>query len=89
MQVKKIWEEIKSNYTSNDIDNYFKTIKAYNRFSVFRDHCIFPKEYSSKNVNIIDVNDEDGMPYDNACQYIKDIFDRHFQWLDDEIAKMQ
>ena len=79
-QVKKIWEDIKSNYTSNDIDNYFKTIKAYNRFSVLRDHCLFPKDYSPKN--------EDGMPYDNACQYIKDVFDRHFQWLDDEISKM-
>lgn len=88
-QTKKVWEEIKSNYASNDIDNYFKAIKAYNRFSVLRDHCLFPKKYSSKNVDNIDVNDEDGMPYDDACQYIKDIFDRHFQWLDSEIVKMQ
>ena len=86
-QVKKIWKEVKGNYISNVIDNYYKTIQEYNRFSVLRDHCIFPKEYSS-DVNNRDGNDEDGMPYDNACQYIKDVFDRHFQWMDDEIVKM-
>ncbi len=62
------------------MDSYYKTIKNYNKFSVTRDHYLFPfKEVG---------NEDDGMLYEDACQYIKEVLDNHMLWMDEEISKM-
>jgi len=80
LRVKDIWKEFKDSYVRNNMDSFYNTIKNYNKFSVTRDHYLFPfKEVG---------NEDDGMLYEDACQYIKAVFDNHMLWMDEEISKM-
>lgn len=88
-RVKTIWAELRQSYISNDIDDFFIQLVNINRFSVTRDHFLFPKEYSANNINNRDVNDEDGMPYESACWYIKEVLDNHLRWIDNEIQNLK
>lgn len=84
--MKRVWSELKQSYILNEVDSFFDQLIDLNRFSVTRDHYMFPKEYSDNNINNRDVNDEDGMPYEMACRYIKGILDNHMRWIDREIG---
>jgi len=87
-RVKVVWSEIKENYYSSNIDKFFEDLREYNRFSVRRDHFLFPQDYNPENALFNKLNDDDGMPYDEACDYIKGVLDRHIQWIDTEISCM-
>ena len=87
-KVKEVWADVKQSYISSNIDDFFNEIRRYNRFSVLRDHFLFPQEYDPENALHNKLNDDDGMPYDEACDYIKGVLDRHIQWMDVEIPNL-
>ena len=40
-------------------------------------------------VNIALLTNEDGMPYESACWYIKEVLDNHLRWIDNEIQNLK
>ena len=87
-RVKEIWNEIKSSYYDNNIDSFYNSLQNYNRFSVLRDNYLYPKEFNEENAIKNDWNDDDGMPYEEASQYIKQTLDNHLIWMDKEINNL-
>ena len=77
-RVKEIWNAVKQEYdkyAEQDINNLMKL----NKNSVLRDQLLYP---------VNNENEENGMEYEDAVNYIFGVFKYRMDWMDENIKKM-
>ena len=77
-RLKQMWNEIKNNQPK--VLQYAEILRKYNHNSVVRDQYLYP---------VRNDNDENDLEYDEAVDYILDIFKRRMDWLNININELE
>ena len=78
-RVKTIWSDVRSDLDIV-IDELVAEKRVTNRNSVLRDQYLYP---------ISNSNEENGMEYEDAIDYIVGVYKKRLQWLDENIGNLK